>query len=197
MGVGWANVVVTSSPSNRFNGQTISAIAASRQQDDFDCVYDLLLEESNRVGVVYFTISPEDIVRIMQHPAVMIGSDSGALAPYGPLSQGKPHPRTYGTFARVLGKYVREGVLSLERAVSKMTSLPAQKLGLHNRGLIRPGFAADLVLFSPEAINDTATYTEPHAYPTGVHAVVVNGVLSVEEGEHTGAGAGKVLRRPA
>jgi len=196
-GVGWANVVITSSPSNRFDGQTVSAIAASRQQDDFECVYDLLLEEGNRVGVVYFTISPEDIIRIMQHPAVMIGSDSGALAPYGPLSRGKPHPRTYGTFARVLGKYVREGVLSLERAVSKMTSLPAQKLGLHDRGLIRPGFAADLVLFSPEAINDTATYAEPHAYPTGVQAVVVNGVLSVEDGEHAGAGAGRVLRRPA
>jgi N-acyl-D-aspartate/D-glutamate deacylase len=108
---------------------------------------------------------------------------------------GKPHPRAYGSFPRVLGRYVREGVLRLEEAVRKMTSLPAQRFGLHERGLLRPGMCADITVFNPDTIVDTATYKDPVRYPDGVEYVIVNGKITVEEGNHTGVRAGRVLRR--
>jgi len=125
----------------------------------------------------------------------MIGSDGWALAPYGVLSESKTHPRSYGTFPRILGKYVRdEKVLSLAEAIRKMTSLPAQKLGLRDRGMIREGTWADLVVFNPKTVIDKATYEDPHCYPQGIEYVLVNGEIVIEEREHTGALPGKALR---
>jgi N-acyl-D-amino-acid deacylase len=130
----------------------------------------------------------------MRHPLVVIGSDGDALAPYGVLSQSKPHPRYYGTFPRVLGHYVREEkVLSLEEAVKKMTSITAERFSLNDRGVIREGAWADLVLFDPQTITDKATYTDPHQYPEGIPYVIVNGMVVIDQGEHTGALPGQVL----
>lgn len=126
----------------------------------------------------------------------MIGSDSGCRDHYGPLSQGRPHPRTFGTFARVLGQHVREEkLLDLPTAIRKMTGDPCRRFGIKDRGLIKPGFFADLVLFDPDRVKDTATYEEPIRYPEGVRYVLVNGVVTVEEGDHTHARAGKVIKR--
>lgn len=194
-GVGWENTMITRCQDESLEGLTVSEIAARRERDDFDTAFDILLENDGRVGVVYFTIGDEDLERIMRHPAVMIGSDSSAIAAAGPLAKGKPHPRAFGTFARVLGEYVRKkGTISLEAAVRKMTSMPAQKMRLYDRGLLRPGMKADLVLFSPEQIADRATYTDPWHYPLGVEHVFVNGRLTVSGGEHLGVRAGAVLR---
>jgi N-acyl-D-amino-acid deacylase len=138
----------------------------------------------------------EDVQTVLQHPVSMIGSDSSAVAPYGILGKGKPHPRAYGTFPRVLGKYVREErLLGLENAVRKMTSLPAQKLGLRDRGLIRPQMYADITVFDLQKIADKASYAEPHQYPEGVEYVIVNGKIVIDGKEHTGVLAGKALRR--
>ncbi|HDL64889.1 MAG TPA: D-aminoacylase, partial [Proteobacteria bacterium] len=123
----------------------------------------------------------------------MIGSDASARADYGLLSRGKPHPRTFGTFPRVLGEYVRRGVLSLEEAVHKMTGLPAEKLGLKDRGVIREGAAADLVIFNPKKIKDRATCQNPQLYPEGIEYVIVNGKIVLEAGEHTGKLSGRFL----
>jgi N-acyl-D-amino-acid deacylase len=127
----------------------------------------------------------------------MIGSDGSALAPYGELAAGKPHPRSYGTFPRVLGEYTREQrVLSLPEAVHKMTGLPARRLGLRDRGVIRPGAKADLVVFDPKRIADRATYEEPHRYPIGIEHVIVNGRFVVKDAQHTGSLPGKLLTPP-
>jgi N-acyl-D-amino-acid deacylase len=132
----------------------------------------------------------------MRWPQTMIGSDASSVAPYGPLGEGKPHPRAYGTFPRVLGRYVRDqGVVTLEEAIHKMTGLPAARLGLSDRGLVRAGAHADLVVFDPATIGDRATFDSPHQYATGIEHVLVNGVPVVEGGEHTGALPGRVLRR--
>ncbi len=125
----------------------------------------------------------------------MIGSDGWALAPYGVLGERKTHPRSYGAYPKILGKYAREEeVLTIEDAIRKMTSLPAQKLGLRDRGLIREGMWADVVVFNPKTVMDKATYEDPHRYPEGLKYVLVNGEIVVDNGEHTGALPGKVLR---
>ncbi|HYG59313.1 MAG TPA: amidohydrolase family protein, partial [Symbiobacteriaceae bacterium] len=161
-----------------------------------DAALEIILASKAAASQVAFGMCEEDICFVMRHPLTMAGSDAGARAPYGPLGRGKPHPRGYGTFARILGRYVREqGVLPLEEAVRKMTSLPARKLGLWDRGLLRPGMKADIAVFHPETIIDRATFTDPHQYAAGVPYVIVNGVPVVEQGEHTGAGPGKALRR--
>ena len=127
----------------------------------------------------------------------MIGSDGSVAAPYGPLSEGKPHPRSYGTHPRVLGRYVRElGLLTWEEAIRKMTSAPAQRLGLAAKGIVRPGLDADLVVFDPATVSDRATFDEPHQYPDGINHVLVNGELVVSGGNHLGTLPGHVLSRP-
>jgi N-acyl-D-amino-acid deacylase len=195
-GVGWDNTVITRCQGHEdIEGLTVAEIAQRRGRDDFDTAFDILLECGGRVGVVYFTIGDEDIERIMRHPAVMIGSDSSAISAEGPLSLGKPHPRAFGTFVRVLGHYVRDAqTISLQEAVRKMTSLPAQKLGLYDRGLLRPGMKADIVVFDPETVADRATYTDPWQYPIGVRHVFVNGSHTIKDGEHLGTMGGAVLR---
>jgi N-acyl-D-amino-acid deacylase len=131
----------------------------------------------------------------MRSPLGMVGSDGRAVSPGGVFGRSMVHPRFYGTFPRVLGKYVREGVLSLPEAVRKMSGAAAQRLGLPDGGLVREGFRADLVVFDPDTVNDEATFTEPHRYPLGIPYVIVNGVPVVENGKHTGALPGRVLRK--
>ncbi len=151
------------------------------------------IEEAGGCSAVYHAISEEDVRRIMRYPHTMIASD-GAIPEFG---RGVPHPRSYGTFPRVLGRYVREWkVLTLEDAVRKMTSLPAARLGLGGRGLLQPGKKADIVVFSPERVLDTATWLEPHRYPAGVEHVIVNGKLVLERGRITGERPGRVLYGP-
>jgi len=195
-GVGWENILVTQCPDPSFEGKSVAEIAAEQGKDGFDACFDLLLEFEGKPRMVYFTIGDEDLERIMRHPAGMVGSDSSTSHIEGPLAVGKPHPRTFGTFVRVLGRYVREkGTITLEEAVRRMTSAPAQKLRLMDRGLLRPGMKADIVVFDPDTVADTATYEKPYSYAVGVSTVVVNGQVVVDDGQHTGALAGEVLRR--
>lgn len=195
-GVGWDNTLITRCSDCELEGHSVADIAKLRGLDEFETAYDLLIENDGQVQVVYFTIGDDDLERIMCHPAVMIGSDSSAVAIDGPTGKGKPHPRSLGTFSRVLGHYVRgKKLITLESAVHKMTAFPAQTLGLFDRGLVRPGMKADLVVFDPETVSDRATYTNPWQYAVGVEHVFVNGELTYSEGKHQGAKAGRVLRR--
>jgi len=147
------------------------------------------------VGCVYFIIDEADLALAMQQPWVGVGSDGSALATSGPLRAGVPHPRNFGTFPRVLGRYVRDlKVISLEEAVRKMTSAPAARLGLEERGTLRDGALADIVVFDPATVRSTATYDEPRSYPVGIETVIVNGALVVDGGEHTGATPGRGIR---
>jgi N-acyl-D-amino-acid deacylase len=193
----WSSTLIARSWRHQeFEGKSVEEIARLKEIDPFEFVFDLLIEENAAVRVVRFMMCEEDVKRVMRHPSSMIGTDSSAVAPYGVLGGGKPHPRGYGTFPRVLGRYVKkEGVLTLEEAVRKMTSLPARKLGLKERGILKEGMCADITIFNPETIVDRATYAEPHQYPEGIGYVLVNGRITVEGKRHTGALAGKVLRK--
>ncbi len=194
-GVGWDGTMVTYCPKHELEGLTIAEIAKQRGIDEFEAAFDVLLECEGHVSVVYFTIGDEDIERIMKHPAVMVGSDSSAISVEGPLRKGKPHPRSFGTFVRVLGHYARDlGTVTLQEAVRKMTSLPAQKMRLYDRGLLRPRMKADIVVFNPDTVKDNGTYTDPFHYPTGIEHVFVNGRHTVKHGQHLGVKAGQVLR---
>lgn len=187
---GWANILVTSvkTEANRpLEGMTLEEIANARGKTVFEALFDVILEEENAATMVSFSMSEDDVKTVMSSSLQMVCTDGIVL--------GKPHPRAYGSFPRVLGRYVREGVLSLEEAVRKMTSLPAQRFGLHDRGLLRPGMCADITVFNPDTILDTATYKDPIRYPDGVEYVIVNGKITVEDGNHTGVRAGRVLRR--
>jgi N-acyl-D-amino-acid deacylase len=167
-----------------------------RGQTPVDAVMDILIEENLETGQIIFGMCEEDVHTVMRHPLVMVGSDGSTIAPYGVTGLGKPHPRSYGTFPRVLAKYVREEkVLTLEEAVRKMTSLTARKLGLWDRGLIRPGMVADIVVFNPQTVQDVATFDDPHQYPAGIPFVVVAGEVVIDSGDHTGATPGKALRK--
>ena len=178
-----------------YEGKTAAEIAQMTGKAPVDACLDLLLDEDFNVGMVRYAMCEEDVELVMQHPHVMIGSDASARATYGKLSEGKPHPRAYGTFTRVLETYVRErNVLTLEDAVRKMTNLTAMRFQLWDRGLVRPGFKADLVLFDLAKCKENCTFAEPHAYPDGVSLVCVNGTIVVEAGEHLGVTPGKVLR---
>ncbi|RLI44704.1 hypothetical protein DRO61_11840 [Candidatus Bathyarchaeota archaeon] len=139
-------------------------------------------------------MNEDDIRRVMTHPSQMVGSDSWSVAPHGIMSGGKPHPRFYGTYPRILGKYVREEeVLTIEDAIRRMTSLPAQRFRLKDRGLIMEGMWADITIFDRERIIDRASYDDPHKYPEGIEYVLVNGQIVLERGKNTGVHAGKVL----
>ena len=154
-----------------------------------------LLEERLEVSMVAFTMDEADVQRVLLHPRAMIGSDGLAVATAGPLSEGRPHPRFYGTYPRVLGHYARDlGLLSQEQAIFRMTGRPAQRLGLRDRGLVRPGLVADLVVYDPASVAERSTFADPHHYPIGLPHVVVNGALAVRDGAHTGSKRGRVLR---
>lgn len=177
-------------------GMTLAAIAEQRGAAAEDVVMDLLIEESGQASMVGFGMSEEDVRGVLSHRLAMIGSDAAASAPYGVLGEGHPHPRTYGTFARVLGHYARdEGLFPLEEAVAKMTSRPAAKLGLADRGRLAPGLAADIAVFDAGTVADRATYQEPQQYPIGVRYVIVNGVVELDGEENQGRWPGRVLGR--
>ncbi len=194
----WDSVQVTSTGSDELawaRGRRLGQLAAERGEEPFDLLVRLIVEDRNRAGMVGFGMDEENVERKLAHPLATICSDGGAFAPYGPLSEGVPHPRTYGTFPRVLGQYVRErGIMPLETAIHKMTQLPASRIGLHDRGVIRPGTKADLVAFDPDTVIDNATFEDPHQYPDGIPHVWVSGVPVIQDGEHTDARPGRSAR---
>ena len=195
----WKTVLLCSvvSQENKWvEGLTVRDAAARSRKPAYEFMRDLLLAERGRVEMTVFNMSEDNLKRFLSHPLVGVGTDAGTLAPYGPLGRGKPHPRAYGTFPRVLGKYVREEKLApLEAMIKKMTFLPARKFGFAKRGVVAVGSWADLVLFDPDTVADTATWTDPHRFPAGIPYVVINGRLVVDQGDHTGDPAGKVLRK--
>jgi N-acyl-D-aspartate/D-glutamate deacylase len=181
-----------------FEGKTLAEIARIRgDSDPIDTCFDLIVEDGGVVFGIYHNMSEDDVKTVMKMPWVAISSDALATRPDGPLGEGVPHPRSYGTNPRVLGKYVRENVLSLEDAVRKMTSLPAQVMRLEDRGSLREGYWADVVVFDPETVRDQATFEKPKQYPVGIEHVLVNGVPVLRDGEHTGAKSGKAVRGAA
>jgi N-acyl-D-amino-acid deacylase len=196
MAGGGKNIMVSylSEKNKDLQGKTIAEIASLQNKDEIDTILDLLIEESGGGGGIYFLMPEENVIKKMQLPWIMFCTDEDAYKPVGLMSKRNPHPRAYGTFPRILGKYVREqNIISLEEAIKKMTSMPAEKLGLKDRGLIKKGFAADINIFDPDQIIDKATYTDPHQFPEGMHYVIVNGVVVVANGKHSGAQPGKAL----
>lgn len=196
---GWDRFLISScvtAENKIFEGKTIDEGSQLSGLTEFELVKKLLLEEKGRVNIIGFAMEEKNLHKILSSPLVMVGSDGSAVAPSGKLGSGKPHPRYYGTFPRVLGKYCREEQLfDIAVAVKKMTSMPAEKLGLKLRGKLLPDYYADVVVFDPKTVIDRATYLEPHRYPDGIEYVIVNGRLTIKEGSHTGKHAGKVLRR--
>jgi N-acyl-D-aspartate/D-glutamate deacylase len=199
VGGDWSRMLV--SGAGRFQGLTMDRVMALRTKgksdaDLLDELFDILLEENGSVSTVYAHHTEEDMNLALVQPWCSIGSDGSAYAIEGPLRRGNPHPRNFGTFPRVLGVYVREqGLLRLEDAVRKMTSLNAAKIGIFDRGLLRPGQFADITLFDPQKVIDRSTYTEPFQYNEGIEYVIVNGQTVLDRGQHTGARPGKALRR--
>lgn len=178
-------------------GKTLGEVAKLRGRSPEETAMDLVIEDDSRVGVVYFLMSEDNIEKQIALPWMSFGSDAASMATEGVFLKSNTHPRAYGNFARLLGKYVREqGVISLEEAVRRLTSLPAENLKLDRRGRLKPGYFADVVVFDPETIQDHATFEEPHQYATGMVHVFVNGVQVLRDGEHTGAKPGRVVRGP-
>jgi N-acyl-D-amino-acid deacylase len=203
----WENLVGLSTPEEvlvlglekpalkKYAGMRLSEIARSEGKPWVDTAIDLLLAERQRIGTIYFMMSEENIKLQLRQPWIKFGTDAGGHDPEKP--DGLVHPRSYGTFPRILGKYVREeGVLTLEDAIRKMTSATAARLSIRDRGLVREGFRADLVVFDPSTIGDRATYDAPHQTSVGVRDVFVNGVAVVRDGKHTGALPGRIVRGP-
>lgn len=177
-----------------YEGKRVSEAAGLAKKEPIDFVFDILVEDEIAVDAIFFKMSEENLKRILKKPYVMIGSDSGARADYGALARGRSHPRTFGTFPRVLGRYVREEkILDLPTAIKKMTSEPCKKFNIKERGLIKEGYFADIAVFNPGTIIDTATYEDPHKYPIGIEYVIVNGKLTVEKGKHLGTKAGRAI----
>ena len=191
----WADIRIANSPTAQA-GKTIDDLAREHGQDPLDVACDLIIADRGATRILVRSMSEDDVKTILADPLVMVGSDGPCVAPYGITGQGKPHPRLYGTFPRVLGHYARDlDLLSLPQAIHKMTGGAAAALGLVDRGTITVGNAADLVLFDPERIADRASFDDPHQYPQGIDMVVVNGVVVIEGEEHTGALPGRLLRR--
>lgn len=178
-------------------GMTLEAIATARSTSPEDAAIDLVIEDESRISTIYFNQSEDVLRQVLSLPFTSIGSDGASVAAEGAFLRSNPHPRTYGTFARVLARYVRaQKLLTLAEAVRRMTSLPAENLRLRDRGRLAVGAFADVVIFDPEQVQDHATFDAPHQYATGVRDVLVNGVPTLRDGEHTGALAGRVVRGP-
>ena len=178
-------------------GRTLAEVAAERGTTAQETAMDLVVEDGSRVQVVYFLMSEDNVKRQIALPWVSFDSDAGSMAPEPPFTNASTHPRAYGNFARLLGKYVREeGVIPLEEAIRKLTSLPTSNLGITDRGMLTEGYYADVVVFDPATIIDHATFEDPHQYSTGVVHVFVNGGQVLRDGEHTGATPGRVVRGP-
>jgi N-acyl-D-amino-acid deacylase len=178
-------------------GKTLAEVSRMRGTSPEETAIDLVIADGSRVGTVYFLMSEENVRRQLALPWVAIGSDAEAPAPEGVFLKSNPHPRAYGTFARFLGRYVRdERIAPLEVAIRRITAFPAENLKLYRRGMLRPGYYADVVVFDPARIQDHATFAKPHQLATGVVHVFVNGMQVLRDGEHTGAKPGRVVRGP-
>ena len=186
------------SRSRRTQGKRVSEIATEQKKEPLDAVFDLILADHGQTGAIYFMMSEADLRAAMQAPFVSFCTDSGARATDGPLAGAKSHPRGWGSYPRILGRYVREEhLLTLEKAIQKMTGMPATRVGLRDRGFLREGMFADITVFDPKSVIDRATFEMSNQYPTGVQYVIVNGQISVDEGKRTSALAGRPLRGPA
>lgn len=198
---GWDNVMVTSVRAEEdrgAEGQRMGSYSGRMGRDPYEMTVGLLRRSKGGVGMVGFAMSEDNLARILAHPLGMVCSDGGSYAVEGPTRRGSPHPRGLGTFARVLGRYVREKkVLTLEQAVFKMSGFPASRLRLNDRGRLRPGAAADVVVFDPATVEDKATFEAPFQYAVGVSVVVVNGGIALRNGERVGSGAGQAVRPSA
>jgi N-acyl-D-amino-acid deacylase len=194
---GWEGIVIAGCAARpEYEGQTLARLAATLGIAPADAVIEVLRQSRADTDIVLFMMSEDNVALGLQRPWVMIGSDGEGRAAEGPYSAGKPHPRNYGTCPRFLGHYVRErAVVSLPEAIRKMTSLPATKLGLRDRGRLEPGAVADVVVFDPATVADAATFAEPHRYPHGMPWVLVNGEAVIADGRHTGRRPGRVLSR--
>jgi N-acyl-D-amino-acid deacylase len=178
-------------------GKTLTEVAQLRNQDPVETMMDLVIQDGSRVGTVYFLMNEENLVKQIKKDYVSFCSDAESEAPEGVFLKSNPHPRAYGNFARLLGKYVREeNVISLQEAIRRLTSLPASNIKIKRRGSLAPGFKADVVIFDPNEIRDHATFEKPHQYATGVRDVFVNGIQVLSGGEHTGNFPGRVVRGP-
>ena len=195
----WHAVRIAISPETpELAGRTVGQVAEARGIDQLDAACDILLEDRGHTRIVVTSMDEADVQRILQSPMILVGSDGNSLAPYGVTSQGKPHPRFYGTFVRVLGHYSRDmGLLPLHTAIHKMTGGSAEALRLIDRGTLEEGNWADVTIFDPGTVAEVATYDDPHQYATGVSTVIVNGEVVIDGGEHTGVLSGRVLRRGA
>lgn len=178
-------------------GKTLAEVAKIKNKSPEETIIDLVIQDDSRVGTVYFLMSEKNVKKQIALPWVSFDSDAGSLAPEGIFLKRNPHPRAYGCFSRLLGKYVRdEKIIPLEEAIRKLTSLPAKNLKIKKRGFLREGYYADIVIFDPATIQDHATFEKPHQYSTGVKHVFVNGKQVLKNGEHTGAKPGRVVRGP-
>lgn len=193
----WEDIMIVNAENHpQYIGKRINEIAQIEDKDPGEAAMDLLLAENTQVPTVMFGIAEEDIVRVMKSPYGMVGSDGSAVNPNGIQGKSKPHPRYYGTFPRVLGHYSRElKILPLQEAVRKMTSAPAQKLGLKDIGLLREGYKANITVFSPERVKDEATFADPHKFASGIPYVICNGTLIINKGKHTRKLPGKTIRK--
>jgi N-acyl-D-amino-acid deacylase len=178
-------------------GKTLAEVAKMRGKDPIDTAMDLIAEDESRIGAIYYLMSEENVKKQLRKPWISFGSDEASQAPEAPFTASNPHPRAYGNFARVLGKYLRdEKVISMSDAIHRLSGLPAINLGLDHRGFLKEGMFADVVVFDPATITDHATFEKPHQYATGVKHVFVNGVQVIKDGEHTGAKPGRALWGP-
>ena len=180
-----------------YTGKTLTEVAKIHGKSPEETAMDLVIADGSRVGTVYFLMSEENVKKQIALPYMSFGSDAESSAPEGVFLESNTHPRAYGNFSRVLGKYVRdEKVISMEEAIRKLTALPASNLKLKNRGSLAEGYFADIAIFNPETIQDHATFAEPHQLSTGMVHVLVNGEQVLKDGEHTGAKPGQVVRGP-
>jgi N-acyl-D-amino-acid deacylase len=195
---GWKGVVISAISSDKwkqYQGKSVKEIAEAEGMSEFEASTAMIKDSGNSVMMVGFGMEEKSTETILAHPLVMIASDGGSHAPYPPMTRSIAHPRSYGTFPRAIGKYVRERkICSLEEMIKKMTSMPADKLNIKERGRLEKGKAADIVLFDFNTIIDKATFTDPHQYPAGIPYVIVNGEIVINEGEHTGNMPGKVIK---
>ena len=180
-----------------YMGKTLAEVAKERGTSPEETAIDLVIEDDSRVGVAYFTMSEDNLRKEIALPWLSFGSDGGSMAPEGVFLAQSTHPRAYGNFARIFAKYVREEkILTIEEAIRKLTSLPADNIKIRDRGVLKPGMYADVVVFDPATIQDNATFNDPHQLATGVKHVFVNGVLTLKDEKHTGAFGGRVVRGP-
>src|SRR5947207_8540118 len=178
-------------------GKRLSEIAFAQNKDPLDALFDFIIADHGQTGAIFFMMSENDMKAALKSPFVSICTDNGARATDGPLAGSKSHPRGWGTYPRILGRYVRDQhLLPLEFAIHKMTGLPAGHLSLQRRGLVREGYFADITIFDPKTVIDRATFEDPNQYPVGINYVIVNGKIEVDNGQRTTINSGRVLRGP-